>query len=258
MIYRLIYAFLLICVLAFSANATMVINPYSVVPAGPCSSTPVTYIGTQTSAADSTSYTFNGVSIGDPACAGNIRLVYVYMICSAISTTSVDTVTVAGVTASDVLANNATTRVAGVFARVNTGTTADIVASFSGGADNTCEAIALMVYVIITTTTVTVDAVNDVSATGDFDLSNVAVTSGGAEVVSMASIPASACGSLDATFNGTETVIEDVNATLDSVLTYTSGHFTADSTATVDDYANISCGTETAGMALAVSWEPPV
>lgn len=230
-----------------------------VFPSGPCSSTPVAYMSTQTSTVDGTSFTFNGVSIGDPPCGSNVRVVVTFAGCHAITSGAQPlSVTVNGVGGTEVWAEAATALTVLVSrTSVATGTTADIVFSSSGAADSTCERLVAMVFVVITSSATPVDIVADGSPTGDFDLANVAVTSGGGEVVGIVAYPNNACGDLDATFNGTETVTVDVNTTLEAAITYSGGHFTADSTETIDDYTNISCGTETDGAAIAASWGPP-
>jgi hypothetical protein len=260
--HRLISVVAALCLLAIPSQAQFVggqrmmdMVPYVL---GACNSTAVTYLSTQTSTVDGTSVTFTDVPIGDPPCGANNRIIVSYTTCTTISNASLYTMTIQGITETTI-AESAETAMKVLMSAtpVPTGTTATIIISQAGGADNTCERILTMLWAVISSSTTEVDNVNDASPTGDFDLSNVAVSAGGASIVAMSAYPSAACSDLDTAWNGSETVITDVNSTLEAEIGYEGGHFTADGAGTTDDYADISCGTETDGRAQALTFQPP-
>lgn len=240
---------------------TIMVDPFN--RAYTCSSTAVASLVSQSSTADATSYTFSGVSIGVPPCAGSERRIIAIAGCNAITANAGNnpTVTMNGNAMTRIDADINSTNPTGLYSIVDNSLTGlgNFVFTVGGaGADVTCERSAMMIWKVITATgSATVDQVSDASPTGDFDLANVAVTLNGAEIVGIIAQSATACDLIDPTFGGTEVVTEDTNGTVETALSYRGGSFVADSTATVDDYTNISCGTETDGFATAYSFAPP-
>lgn len=247
-------AFMLAIGPAFATK--MIINPYS--RPDTCNSTAKTFLTTLTDTADSTTYTFPAVSIGNPPCAGNSRIIYGQAACFSVTTTSTMTWSVGGVAFSSDQSLAATLRSQIGRATLNTNsTTADVVLTMSGAADNTCERVAILLYVVISQSTTPIDQLFDSSATGDFDVgTNLATQNGGAIIWSIASQPASACNF--GTWSGTETVTEDSDTAVEAAMQIAGYSTTANSDSTSLDAANISCGTETAGMAGGTTWDNPI
>lgn len=243
-----------------TAAQMMIIDPYN--RAYTCTTTALTFLSTQTSTVDGTSFTWNNVNVGLPPCAPNFRIVVAIAGCNAITASAGNnpSITFNGTAMTRVTDDANSTNPSGRFA-VNASSlqqTGDFVFTVNGGgADVTCERAAMMLWSIIVTSGTPVDEVTDASPTGDFDLSNVAATLNGPEIVGIIAQSATACDLLDPTFNGAEIVTEDTNGTLETALSYRGGSFISTATDTTDDYANISCGTETDAFAVAVSFPPP-
>lgn len=234
-------------ILGFGANTTF----------GACSSVPVTFLSAQTSTADSNTYTFSGVSLGDVACSGNIRLIYVHSVCSTVGNNATVAITVGGQSATHITADttSASFKTVTAQAQVNSGTTGDVVITYTDGTDQTCERIAVILYAVISTTGTRTDTVSDNSSTGDFDAANLATTSGGGVIFSLSAIPDSTC--LIGTWGGSETITENVNSTIDAAIDYAGWSFTANATQTTNDLNNTSCTGDSDGLHQAASWEPP-
>lgn len=226
-----------------------------------CSSTPIAYLSTQTSTTDSDTYTFSDIPIGDPPCGSNFRIILAQTMCHSVTASGGTKVLTLGGSAMTVSGNNlAQSGNGNIYTlSVSSGTTATFVYTRAGSADNTCERFAMMLYTIITSSETFVDNVADSNATGGYDLSNVATTSGGGVWVGyMGYGTGSVCTTtLDTAFNGSETFSDNVNAALESNIHYQSAGFTADGTGTTDDFADICGVAPTQAFAVATSYEPP-
>lgn len=223
-----------------------------------CSSTPLTYLSSQTDTTDATNYTFSAVAIGNEPCTGNARLIYLSAGCTDITGAEADAfdATVGGIADTEIekVAETAIGRYT-AYVNVPTGTTADVFLDFG---TNTCERVAVVLYALIVASgsTTPVDTVSDGSPSGDFDAANVAQTSGGGFIATLMSYPSSSCSA--GTWSGADTPTTDVSTTLDNDISYISMSFTSSETTTTDDWSNASCGTETDGSFVVTSWSPPV
>lgn len=141
----------------------------------------LTFVTSASDATDLTEYTFSGQSFGDEPGAADTRYIIVGAGGRAGSNLTVSSATIGGVAATVVIASGATNAPAAIFiAEVPTGTTGDVVVTYSGaGMVSSAIGIWRMINPISSTATDTASDITPASGVLNLDLD---VTAGGAAV----------------------------------------------------------------------------
>lgn len=207
------------------------------------------YLGANVNTANQNSYTFSGVSIGDPH---PDRMVVVSL---TINTTALAsqgaTMTIGGVTATRVgLASSAFGVAAIFYLKVPTGSTTDIVVT-RAETSSTPSQCAIARYRFNTAATSALDSGAVAGSTASLTLSNIACSDGG--VVFMSARAGNVTGSIS--WNGTDSATTDVNALSESRRRI-FGHVLTTETSSIRD-AQVSFSTSNTSSFAAVSFDGP-
>lgn len=227
-----------------SVDAGALINSYSV-DASVCGSPPAaSFRNTYSDTTNLTTYTFASSDLGTPDCT---RMVVVVV--SGFGTNAISSVTVDGTGATScgtaVAIDNC--RMSMWRAASTANSTGTITVVFAGSMFN-C---AIGVYALYPSSQTPVDYVTNTGSGATIVISDVAKTNGGFTILH--SHIAATGRTVVHTQNGAETIVEDVDTSIESLASYSYAHHLNTATTTTDDYTATSSGGTNAGY-MGATW----